>query len=112
MTHHDNVKLTEKDYLASIHVAYKIHAIGELWTAMTRLPELYVSKGWTQEASDILAFILLQDDVPQDIHNLAEELFDDLERSICPRVIWDAKAFAQEMSLEDMVAYLLDDLGD
>lgn len=103
------VKQTEKDYLASIRASYAIHAMDELWYGMTQLAELYIKRGWTQEASDILAFILLQDDVPADTYTQAEELFDDLERSICPRVIWDAKAFASDMDVVGMVEYVLDE---
>jgi len=103
------IQQTEKDYLASIRASYAIHATDELWFAMTQLAELYIQRGWTQEASDILAFILLQADIPQNTYNQAEELFDDLERSICPRVIWDAKAFASDMDLVGIVEYVLDD---
>lgn len=106
------VKPTEKDYLASIRASYAIPASDELWDAMTQLAQLYIQYGWAQTASDILAFVLLQDDIPQEIHEQADELFDDLERSICPRVIWDAKAFASDMDLISMVDYLLDNNAD
>lgn len=96
------------DLLASIRASYAIHAMGELWFAMTQLSACYIEDGWTQEAADILAFVLLQDGLPQDISTQADELFDDLERSICPRVIWDAKEFACDMDIETMVDYLLD----
>jgi hypothetical protein len=98
----------EKDYLASIRASYAINAMGELWYAMTQLAQRYIKQDWTQTASDILAFVVLQDDVPQDTHEQAEEFFDNLERSICPRVIWDAKEFASDMDLVGMVDYLLD----
>ena len=104
------IQQTEKDYLASIRASYAIQANDELWYAMTQLAQLYCQRGWTQTPSDLLAFILLQDDVPADIYQQAEELFDDLERSICPRVIWDAKAFASDMDLVGMVEYVLEDL--
>ena len=98
----------EKDYLATIQAAYAISAMSELWYAMTQLSAYYITCGWTQTASDILAFVLLQENVPQDTHDQAYDLFDDLERSICPRVIWDARQFAQDMDLIDMIDYLLD----
>lgn len=97
-----------KDYRASIHASYTIHAYGELYDAMTRLATFYIEQGETQLASDILAFVLLQTDLPNDIYEQAYELFDDLERRICPRVIWDAKAFAQDMDMQGMVEYVLD----
>lgn len=103
------IQQTAKDYLTSIRASYAINATDELWYAMTQLAQHYVKEDWTQTASDILAFILLQADVPADIHEQAYDLFDNLERSICPRVIWDAKAFASDMDLMGMVDYLLKD---
>lgn len=100
---------SEKDYLVSIRASYAINATGELWVAMTQLAQLYIGQGWTQTAADILAFVVLQDDVPQGIYEQAEDLFDDLERSICPRVIWDARTFAKDMDLVGMIEYLLED---
>lgn len=96
------------DYLASIRASYAINAYGELYYALTQLAEDHIQQGETQMASDILAFILLQQDVPEDVREQAFELFDDLERRICPRVIWDAKAFAQDMDIQGMVEYVLD----
>lgn len=100
---------TEKaDYLASIRASYAISAMDELWYAMTQLADLYIHQEETQIASDILAFILLQDDVARDIYEQADALFDALERRICPRVIWDAKSFAHDMDIEGMVEHILD----
>lgn len=96
------------DYLASIHASYVIKAYGELYYALTQLSALYIQQGETQLASDILAFVLLQNNLPDDIHEQAFELFDELERRICPRVIWDAKVFAQDMDLQGIVEYVLD----
>ncbi len=96
------------DYLASIRASYAIRAYGELYYAMTQLADYYRQQDDTQTASDILAFILLQSDLPKDIREQAFELFDDLERRICPRVIWDAKAFAEDMDIQGMVEYVLD----
>ncbi len=67
-----------------------------------------VERGWTQPASDILAFLLRQPDVCARIREIAEEAFCDLESRICPRVIHDARAFAADMDLQTVVEYLLD----
>ena len=100
---------TEKDYISSIHVAYTIGVKDELWYAMLRLAEIHIHHGDTQKASDILAFILLQEhNISSDIYEEAFELFDDLERRICPRVIWDARAFANDMDIQGMVEYILE----
>jgi len=96
------------DYLASIRASYAIGARGDLYDAMTRLAELNIGQGETQMGTDLLAFVLRQSDVPTDIHERAFDLFDDLERRICPRVIWDAKAFAEDMDMQGMVEYILD----
>lgn len=104
MTNLDN----PTNYIASIRAAYAIAAHGELYYAMTQLAEQHINQGDSQLACDILAFVLLQPDIPTDVHEHAWDMFDALERSICPRVIWDAKAFAQDMDLQGMVEYVLD----
>lgn len=96
------------DYLASIHASYAISAMDEFWYAMIQLADLYIKQEETQIASDILAFVLLQDGIATDIYEQADALFDELERRICPRVIWDAKSFANDMDIEGMVEHILD----
>ena len=40
-----------------------------------------------------------------------EQLYTDLETQLCPRVIHDAYALSQRMTLEEMVARVLDNAG-
>lgn len=58
-------------------------------------------------AADILALALAYP-LRQVTRDLAETLFDDLERELCPRVIWDARASAEETTLDEMVARVLE----
>lgn len=102
-----DIQLTPKDYLSAIQAADSINAIHEIYDALVGLSACYMADGLTQEAADILAFVLLQADIAQDIHDTAEELFEDLESWICPRVIYDAKVFAREVDLEDIIWYVL-----
>lgn len=101
------------DYQAAIRAAYGMGNNNELFYAMTQLAQWFIARDWMQTASDILAFVLRQADVASDTYELAFELFDDLERRICPRVIYDAKAFAQEVDLAEMIAFVLaEDIQD
>ncbi len=107
-----SIQQIERDFKAAIRAAYATGNTNELYYAMTYLAEAYITRDWTQTASNILAFVLLQVDVDSDSYDLADELFDDLERRICPRVILDAKTFAQEITLTEMIAYVLDNKDD
>ena len=62
----------------------------------------------TQTAADILAFLLQDDYAGDTIRDKAAARFDELEQRICPRVILDARSFAEGMDLPTMLEYLLD----
>jgi|GEM_PF-1277470 len=102
-----DIQLTQRDYLAAIQAAQSINATHELYDALVGLCGCYIEQGLTQEASDVLAFVLLQNDLAVDTYDTAIEYFEDLESRICPRVILDAKTFAQEVDLEDIIWYVL-----
>jgi len=62
----------------------------------------------TQTAADTLSFLLQFPGVSATIRDEAAEFFDELESRICPRVILDARVFADGMDLTTMLEYLLD----
>ena len=97
----------KKECLIAIRAGYAIQARLEILTSMTDLAEYYMGEGYTEEASEILAFVIIQPDLPDALLDRAEIRFDELESRICPRVIYDAKVFAKESTLADMVAYVL-----
>ena len=98
--------LTEQDYRIAIRTGYAMNAHAEVLDSMTRLAYLLHKLGHNQEAADLLAYVLIQVDTPADTYDRAEDLMMSLEASICPRVVYDAKAFAYDTTLEDMMDYL------
>ncbi|MEO0562635.1 MAG: hypothetical protein AAF125_10995 [Chloroflexota bacterium] len=84
------------------------------YPGFVRIAALLIDHGITDYAANILAVVLAQTDVPPTTYDHAWELFDDLECSICPRVIWDARDYAERTSpaqlLSDLGAWQADDL--
>lgn len=62
----------------------------------------------TQTAADTLAYLLQDDRVSATVRDEAADIFAELESRICPRVILDARSFADGMDLATMLEYLLE----
>lgn len=98
--------LTEKGLLATIKAALAVEATHETLDAMVYLAAVYIEEGQTQEGADLLAYILRREDAASDTLERAEEVWDDLARWICPRVLLDAEDFASKASFADIVEYI------
>ncbi len=81
---------------------------GEVYAAMFAFATACLERDMTQTAADTLAFLLQDPFVSVTVREEAAEIFDELESRICPRVILDARAFADGMDLPTMLEYLLD----
>jgi hypothetical protein len=99
-------ELTEKDLHIALKAAVAINATAEALDVMTDIAAGYIAQGDTQEGADVLAFVLLQPLLMPDSRMRAEDLFEDLESRICPRVLWDAREFASLATFEDVVEYI------
>jgi hypothetical protein len=80
----------------------------KLYSALTALAELCISRDDAQTAAEILAFLVCQNDMDADTLHRADDLFVDLAGRICPRVIYDAREFAAAMDFATMIEYLRD----
>lgn len=80
----------------------------ELYSAMFAFAAACLERDMTQTAADTLAFLLQDPGVSEAVRGEAAEIVDDLESRICPRVILDARSFADGMDLRTMLEYLLD----
>ncbi len=98
--------INEKEILSAIKAGMAIQARDEVLYALVQMAALYIERGLTQEGADVLAFVMRCADVPEDIEESAIELWEDLERWICPRVLLDAESFAKKAYLEDVVEYV------
>ena len=101
-----DIPLQEQDYLVAIKAASALQATLEILDAIVGLATCWIAYGDTQAGADILAFVLRQPEITPETYALAEEHWLELESRICPRVLFDAKAFAQEITLPDMLAYV------
>jgi hypothetical protein len=97
--------LTEQDLIRNIRFAHQMNAQHELMECLIEWSTGQIHIGNTQEAADILAFLLLQA-LPHDLKERTEELFDELTQRYCPRVITDAKDFANKAHWRDILEYV------
>jgi hypothetical protein len=98
--------MNEKDLLLAIKAGLAIHSPYDVLDCFVQLATVYVEAGRTQEGADVLAYLLHRIDTPQDIKAAGQELWDDLARWVCPRVLMDAEDFGRKAALEDVVAYV------
>lgn len=73
---------------------------------LTDAAALLVEQGITDRAAFVLAYVLRFAPADSDLYAIADELFDELEASICPRVILDAREWAASASLPDAMHQL------
>jgi len=95
-----------QNILMTIKAGMAIRARDEVLDALVQMAGLYIERGLTQEGADVLAFVMRCETIPGDIEEAAVELWEDLERWICPRVLLDAENFAKKAYLEDVVEYV------
>ena len=80
----------------------------EVYAAMLAFAAACLEGGLTQTAADTLAFLAQAPGLSARLRDEALEILDELASRICPRVILDARAFAEGMDLLTVLAYLLD----
>lgn len=102
----DGIQLTEREYLIAIRAGVAIGSLAEVMDDLTGLASCYMTDGYTQEAADVLAFVLIQSETAVDTYETAQLLFEDLESRICPRVILDAQTLAVSLTLDDVLEYV------
>lgn len=98
--------MIEQEVLVSIKAGMAIQARDAVLDALVQMASLYIQRGLTQEGADILAFVLCCENLPDDIEEHADDLWEDLARWICPRVLLDAEDFGKKAYLEDVIEYV------
>jgi len=99
--------MTEKEAIISIKAGMAIQARDAVLSDLVLVAGLYIEQGLTQEGADILAYVMRCSNLPDDIEEQAYDLWEDLARWICPRVLLDAETFGKKAYLEDVVEYAL-----
>ncbi len=74
------------------------------YARLVQAADMLIEHGITDHAANILAFVLAQPDVHPSTYDHADALFDDLEATICPRVILDARTYAETATLQNVLA--------
>lgn len=75
---------------------------------LVAIAELHADQGNTASAAEIAALVM-EYPVRPATHERADALFTRLEGELCPRVIYDARTLAAELTLDDMVQRVLAD---
>ncbi|MGB7339142.1 MAG: hypothetical protein WBC91_09645 [Phototrophicaceae bacterium] len=97
----------QDDLLVSLKAGMAIQARDDVLHTFVLFAADYIEQGLTQEGADVLAFVLRCEALPDDIEEQALDLWEDLERWICPRVLLDAEDFGKKAYLEDVVDYIV-----
>lgn len=82
---------------------------GDIPQVLTKLVEaaaMLIEQGITDRAANVLAYVLRHNATPATAFAQADDLFDDLEAEICPRMIVDAKDWASTATLDDAINQL------
>ena len=85
--------LSEKEYRIALQAAVVIEADGEALDAMAGLAQHFLDRDMTQEAANLLVFIMNHPDVLHYTFDFVDEWYQALEESASPHIIEDAKAF-------------------
>lgn len=100
-----------KEQQIVVRASRAIGANSDTLDGLANLASMIMEAGKTDEAAQILAFILNHPDVSAETYDKADDLFIDLESRICPRVIYDAKLSAVYQTMDSMITLASETLG-
>jgi hypothetical protein len=96
----------ETHWFALLQAARAINAPADCLAALVGLSAHWIARGETQEAADVLAWVLHQPALSADAQETAQALWDELATWICPRLLLDAADFAQYATFDDICEYI------
>lgn len=76
-------------------------AIPAVLDALVGIAQELIDTDEKERAVEILALVLNYP-MNRETREVAVYLFDELEAELCPRVIWDARALANDLTLDDL----------
>lgn len=95
------------DYLLkALQQAWEEESVAVMIDVLVDLAEGHIQNADKERAADILALIIHYP-MQKDTRRFAEALFAGLDEELCPRAIWDARAKALSITLDDMVTEIL-----
>ncbi|MFO7322804.1 MAG: hypothetical protein DIU68_013830 [Chloroflexota bacterium] len=90
----------------ALKTAINLGMVNAALNALVSIAEMFVERGDTERAANILALVLCYP-MSQRTGKRARELFSDLEQTVCPRVIADARSRAELLTLDDLASEVL-----
>ena len=96
-----------KSHREALKVAVELGAVPAAVNALVLIAQSLVERGDFDRAVEILTLVLCYPMHP-DTREVAEMLYLDMESTVCPRVLVDAQARAEEITLDDMALEILD----
>lgn len=93
-------------YLTTLRSAQQQESVPTMLDTLVYIAESAVEAGDTERAAEILSLVVLYP-LNKYTRVRAENMLLNLKSEICPRVILDAETRAQEITLDEMVAEIL-----
>lgn len=100
-----------KSYRDALKTAIELGAIPAAINALVCIAEILMERGENERAVDILALVLCYP-MGRETHELAEDLFMDLESRVCPRLIADAQDRCDEITLDDLAFEVIGEMAE
>lgn len=95
-----------RHYCEALKAAIEVGAVPAAIEALVGIAETLVERGELDRSVEILTLVLCYP-MHRETRELAEAMLLDLEAEVSPRVIEDAKARCDELTLDDMAADIL-----
>ncbi len=100
-----------KHHRDALKTAIELGAVPAAINALVSIAEELIERDETSRAADILALVLCYP-MNREARQLAECLYDDLETTECPRVLEDARARAETMTLDDLALEIIGEMAE
>ena len=100
-----------RQYCEALRAAIETGAVPAALEALVGIAEALIERGELARAAEILALVLCYP-MHRDTREMAEAMFMDLEGELYPRVIIDAKARAEVLTLDDMATDVLAEMAE
>jgi hypothetical protein len=95
------------DYLLkALQYAWEDASVIDMVDILVEIAEGHIQNADKERAAEILALVIHYP-MQRDTRRYAETLFAALDEELCPRAIWDARAKALAITLDDMVTEIL-----
>jgi hypothetical protein len=90
-----------RSHREALRTAIEAGAVPAAIDALVGIAQSLVDEDDKERAAEILALVLLYP-MNREAREVAEAMFDELEAELCPRVMMDAQALAEVMTLDDL----------